>query len=122
MLSQPRVIASISIYSWRVLTVCIFPDYEAFANSLRNIDKNPSVAVTIWQGELRPPLLSFHFELLSATGKWFCSGTDVKARGNTPAEMTIRSAFVPGVALTHLDTSKAVGRVVRHETTSSLPL
>jgi peroxisomal 3,2-trans-enoyl-CoA isomerase len=28
----------------------IFLDYNAFANALRNIDKNPVVTVTIWQG------------------------------------------------------------------------
>ena len=71
-----------------------------------------------------PPL----FILISsstATGKWFCAGTDVKARGSGPdfpAKLTVRSAFVPGVALTHLDTSKAVGRVVLPENTSSFLL
>jgi len=70
-------------------------DYEAFANALRNIDKNPAIAVTVWQ----------------ATGKWFCAGTDVKARdssSNVPAEMTVRSAFMTHVASTHLDISKAI--------------
>ena len=48
-------ILPLSITSWRTLTLCIFLDYEAFANGLRNIDKNPAVAVTIWQGEPDPP-------------------------------------------------------------------
>ena len=37
-------------------------DYEAFANALRSIDKNPAVAVTIWQGRSdSPPLLRLLF-------------------------------------------------------------
>jgi len=69
-------------------------DYEAFANALRNIDKNPAVVATIWQ----------------ATGKWFCAGTDVKARSvsNGPIEITIRSSLASHVVPTHLDTSKAI--------------
>jgi len=55
MRSQQRVTVSIGIYLWRILTTCIFLDYETFANALRSIDKNPAVAVTIWQGELSPP-------------------------------------------------------------------
>ena len=36
--------------------------------------------------------------------------------------MTVRSAFVPHVASIHLDTSKAVGRVIHPENASSLLL
>ena len=125
--SKLRVIFPITTYSWHILTVCVSPDYEAFANALRNIDKNPAVAVTIWQGGPGSPSLpAFHVNSLpTATGKWFCSGADVKARGdssNASAETTVRSAFVPWVASTHLDTSKAVGRVIHPSTTSSLLL
>jgi hypothetical protein len=35
-----------------VLTVYTFLDYEAFANALRSIDKNPAVTATIWQGDI----------------------------------------------------------------------
>ncbi|KAE9400784.1 ClpP/crotonase [Gymnopus androsaceus JB14] len=47
--------------SYNAITV---EDYDAFANALRDIDKRDDVLVTVWQ----------------ATGKWFCAGTDVKAR------------------------------------------
>lgn len=103
----------------------VFPDYGAFADALRRIDKNPTVAVTIWQGGSdSPPLLASHFNSMpTATGKWFCTGADVKARSdssNASTERTVRSEFVPWVASTHLDTSKAVCRVVHLQTASSL--
>lgn len=67
-----------------------------------------------------PSILILH---LTATGKWFCAGTDVKARmsdgSKVPTETTVRSAFVSGVASTHLDTSKAVGRFVLLENAGS---
>ncbi|KAF9792343.1 ClpP/crotonase [Thelephora terrestris] len=87
------LVLSLSVTSLFVLTVYLL-DYEAFANALRNIDKNPAIIATVWQ----------------ATGKWFCAGTDVKARGrpNAPVEITTRNLFASNVVPTHLDTSKAV--------------
>jgi peroxisomal 3,2-trans-enoyl-CoA isomerase len=104
----------------------IYLDYDAFVNALRNIDKNPAVAVTIWQGAPIPfSPLSILILHLTATGKWFCAGTDVKARmsdgSKVPTETTVRSAFVSGVASTHLDTSKAVGRFILLENAGSPP-
>lgn len=93
---------------------------------MRNIDNNPAVTVTIWQGDTSSlPLPFVLIPYPTATGKWFCAGTDVKVRGdasNVPAEVTIRSVFVPDVASSHLDTSKAVGRLIHPENASSLLL
>lgn len=33
------------------LTSCSLPDYDAFAIALREIDANPDILVTVWQGE-----------------------------------------------------------------------
>jgi len=88
-------IATITFNRPESLNAITAEDYEAFANALRNIDKNPAVTATIWQ----------------ATGKWFCAGTDVKTRSsssNSPTETTVRSAFAANVVPTHLDTSRAI--------------
>jgi len=88
-------IATITFNRPSSLNAITAEDYEAFANGLRDIDRNPAIVVTVWQ----------------ATGKWFCAGTDVKARADSsdvPPEMTVRSAFVSGVASTHIDVSKAL--------------
>lgn len=119
--SQPRVLCFVSVTKLLVLTGTRTPtDYEAFANALRNIDKKPAVTATIWQGEPdpfhpNPPTSDPH---PAATGKWFCAGTDVKARGgssNASTDITIRSAFASNVVSTHLDTSKAVGNTLPSE-------
>jgi len=70
-------------------------DYDAFASSLREIDKREDVIVTVWQ----------------ATGKWFCAGTDVKLRdskGTNPLPADVREAFLRNIAHTTTDCSQAL--------------
>ncbi|KAH8833796.1 ClpP/crotonase-like domain-containing protein [Flagelloscypha sp. PMI_526] len=71
-------------------------DYDALANFLREVDKNPDVLVTIVQGN----------------GKWFCSGTNVRDRGDDGdgglAKYSVRGALLGGVARTSIDCGQAL--------------
>ncbi|THU78637.1 ClpP crotonase [Dendrothele bispora CBS 962.96] len=66
-------------------------DYDAFANSLREIDKRDDVLITVWQ----------------ATGKWFCAGTDVKNR-SAGTQLNLRDAFLKGASRTTTDCGHAL--------------
>ncbi|KAF5365605.1 hypothetical protein D9758_003318 [Tetrapyrgos nigripes] len=65
--------------------------YDAFANSLREIDKKEDVLVTVWQ----------------ATGPWFSAGTDVKNRP-TGSRVTLRDGFLNGASRTMTDCGHAL--------------
>ncbi|PPQ80514.1 hypothetical protein CVT25_001544 [Psilocybe cyanescens] len=90
-------IATITLNRPASLNAITTEDYDAFANALREIDKNEDVLVTVWQ----------------ATGKWFCadnSGTDVKRSGSNPADSigSVRKALKNSVVSTTTDCGKAL--------------
>jgi len=58
-------IATITFDRPQALNAITADDYEAFAEALLDIDKRPDVSATVWQ----------------ATGRWFCSGTNVTSKG-----------------------------------------
>lgn len=88
-------IATITLNRPKSLNAVTKEDYDAFANALRDIDKREDVLITVWQ----------------ATGRWFCAGTDVKARSPTDTQSTIgnvRNSFKSNVVSTTTDCGKAV--------------
>ncbi|KAH9475997.1 3,2-trans-enoyl-CoA isomerase [Psilocybe cubensis] len=87
-------IATITLNRPASLNAITTDDYDAFANALREIDKNEDVLITVWQ----------------ATGKWFCAGTDVKRSGNNPADSigSVRKALKNNVVSTTTDCGKAL--------------
>lgn len=72
--NRPRSLNAITaegilLYQYHLMAhpyrVRISLDYDAFVNALRNIDTNPAIAVTVWQGKPdAPPLPPFHFDSL----------------------------------------------------------
>ncbi|KAK7467123.1 hypothetical protein VKT23_004182 [Stygiomarasmius scandens] len=84
-------IATITLNRPQSLNAITTADYDAFANSLREIDKRDDVLVTVWQ----------------ATGKWFCAGTDVKNRA-PGSQNTLRDAFLKGASHTTTDCGHAL--------------
>lgn len=88
-------IATITLNRPKSLNAVTKEDYDAFANALRDIDKREDVLITVWQ----------------ATGRWFCAGTDVKARSPTDTQSTIgnvRNSFKSNVVSTTTDCGKAL--------------
>ncbi|EIM89893.1 ClpP/crotonase [Stereum hirsutum FP-91666 SS1] len=81
-------IATITFTRDATLNAITKEDYDAFAIALREIDANPDVLVTVWQG------------------KWFCAGTDVKSREATAP--TLRHNFLQRVAAANTETSHAL--------------
>ncbi|KZS99290.1 ClpP/crotonase [Sistotremastrum niveocremeum HHB9708] len=83
-------IATITMNRPQTFNALTRADYQEFAEMLRVIDKRDDVVMTVWQG----------------TGKYFCSGTDVKFK--EPGLKTQRDYFLRGVSLTNTDTSRAL--------------
>ncbi|KAF8955031.1 ClpP/crotonase-like domain-containing protein [Flammula alnicola] len=89
-------IATITLNRPQTLNAITAEDYDAFANALREIDKNEEVLVTVWQ----------------ATGQWFCAGTNVKRTTNmsnaTKSVGNVRNALKNNVVSTTTDCGKAL--------------
>jgi len=86
-------IATITLNRPKSLNALTPEDYDAFANALRDIDRNEDVLVTVWQ----------------ATGKWFCAGTDVRRRVASSASVgSVRNALRNSIVSTTTDCGKAL--------------
>ncbi|KAF9044280.1 ClpP/crotonase-like domain-containing protein [Panaeolus papilionaceus] len=90
-------IATITLNRPKTLNALTKDDYDFLANTLRKVDKEEEVLVTVIQ----------------ATGKWFCAGTDVKNRPSSSTEDVaetlgnVRHALRSNVVNTTLDCGKA---------------
>ncbi|PPQ74664.1 hypothetical protein CVT24_003821 [Panaeolus cyanescens] len=91
-------IATITLNRPKSLNALTKEDYDALANTLREVDKDENVLITVVQ----------------ATGKWFCAGTDVKNRPSASVEAVsetlgnVRNALRSNVVNTTLDCGKAL--------------
>ncbi|KAG0707814.1 ClpP/crotonase-like domain-containing protein [Suillus ampliporus] len=88
-------IATITLNEPHRLNALAPEDYDEFANSLRAIDKREDVVATVWQ----------------ATGKWFCTGTDVKrSKRNDPNVKisSMRDHLIHGVVAANTDCTHAL--------------
>ncbi|EGN93230.1 hypothetical protein SERLA73DRAFT_64232 [Serpula lacrymans var. lacrymans S7.3] len=85
-------IATITLNQPKTLNALLPEDYDALANSLREIDKNDDVVITVWQ----------------ASGKWFCAGTNVNRSEEKEIEPTIRDNFYARVVRANTDCGHAL--------------
>ncbi|KAG2108366.1 ClpP/crotonase-like domain-containing protein [Suillus discolor] len=95
-------IATITLNEPRHLNALTLEDYDAFANSLRAIDKREDVVATVWQ----------------ANGKWFCAGSDLtqtvattgRSRDvpNTLTQYSMRDYLVHEVVAANTDCTHAI--------------
>ncbi|KAG1756832.1 ClpP crotonase [Suillus paluster] len=87
-------IATITLNEPHRLNALASEDYDAFADSLRAIDKREDVVATVWQ----------------ANGKWFCTGTDVKRRktGSNTKIHSMRDHLIHGVVAANTDCTHAL--------------
>ncbi|KAG2058109.1 ClpP/crotonase [Suillus hirtellus] len=82
-------IATITLNEPRHLNALTLEDYDAFANSLRAIDKREDVVATVWQ----------------ANGKWFCANSNVP---NTLTQYSMRDYLVREVVAANTDCTHAI--------------
>ncbi|KAI0082721.1 ClpP crotonase [Panus rudis PR-1116 ss-1] len=82
-------IATITLNDQKHLNALTPEDYNAFAEALRTIDARDDVIATIWQ----------------ATGRWFCSGTNVSKSGEV---LSVRETFLQRVARANTDVTHAL--------------
>ncbi|KAH6918628.1 ClpP/crotonase-like domain-containing protein [Coprinopsis sp. MPI-PUGE-AT-0042] len=88
-------IATITLNRPKSLNALTQSDYDALANTLREVDTREDVIVTVLQG----------------SGKWFCAGTDVKNRpleGQLDTYGNIRNSLKVNVVNTTLDVGQAL--------------
>ncbi|KAG1789143.1 ClpP/crotonase-like domain-containing protein [Suillus plorans] len=95
-------IATITLNEPRHLNALTLEDYDAFANSLRAIDKREDVVATVWQ----------------ANGKWFCAGSDLTQTmattgrnrdvPNTLTQYSMRDYLVHEVVAANTDCTHAI--------------
>ncbi|KAG1788403.1 ClpP/crotonase-like domain-containing protein [Suillus variegatus] len=95
-------IATITLNEPRHLNALTLEDYDAFANSLRVIDKREDVVATVWQ----------------ANGKWFCAGSNLtqtvattgRSRDvpNTLTQYSMRDYLVHEVVAANTDCTHAI--------------
>ncbi|KAG1903701.1 ClpP crotonase [Suillus fuscotomentosus] len=95
-------IATITLNEPRHLNALTLEDYDAFANSLRAIDKREDVVATVWQ----------------ANGKWFCAGSDltqtvattgrVRDVPNTLTQYSMRDYLIHEVVAANTDCTHAI--------------
>ncbi|KAJ2916002.1 hypothetical protein MD484_g4366, partial [Candolleomyces efflorescens] len=85
-------IATITLNRPKSLNALTPADYDCLANTLREIDTRDDVLVTLLQG----------------TGRWFCAGTDVKARSTVSGTTgNVRKAFTTNVVNSTVDLGQA---------------
>ncbi|RXW24147.1 hypothetical protein EST38_g1728 [Candolleomyces aberdarensis] len=85
-------IATITLNRPKSLNALTPEDYDYLANTLRELDTRDDVLVTLLQG----------------TGRWFCAGTDVKARSTVSGTTgNVRKAFTTNVVNSTVDLGQA---------------
>ncbi|KAG1867529.1 ClpP crotonase [Suillus tomentosus] len=111
-------IATITLNEPRHLNALTLEDYDAFANSLRAIDKREDVVATVWQGKQIFQEFLTPTYLCIANGKWFCAGSDltqtVATTGrnsnvpNTLTQYSMRDYLVHEVVAANTDCTHAI--------------